>query len=54
MKYYFWHGHNNVLVLELRNVAYWYQSAAAAVPSNPSRNVWRDAWRKSKGNDKKL
>jgi hypothetical protein len=62
------HGHNNVLALELRSVAYWYQHVAAAVPSIKSKeerelkplinpvdfHKWRDAWRKSKGNDKKL
>lgn len=62
------HGHNNVLALELRSVAYWYQSQAVGVPSirpkaerevTPLINTvdihkWRDAWRKSKGNEKKL
>jgi hypothetical protein len=62
------HGHNNVLVLDLRSVAYWYQSQAAGVPAirpkaerelkpliNPvDIHKWRDAWRKSKPDDKKL
>ncbi|HYC85353.1 MAG TPA: glycoside hydrolase family 172 protein [Chryseosolibacter sp.] len=62
------HGHNNVLVLDLRSVAYWYLSQPAAVPAirpKTEREVrhlinpvdihrWRDAWRKAKGNDPKL
>ncbi len=62
------HGHNNALVLDLRSVAYWYQSDAVAVPAIPSReedqlmppitpvevHKWRDAWRQSKGNGKLL
>ncbi|HTE27704.1 glycoside hydrolase family 172 protein [Flavitalea sp.] len=62
------HGHNNVLVLELRSVAYWYQSEAAQVPSIKSKTErkpmpiinpvdvhrWRDVWRKSKGDSLKL
>lgn len=57
------HGHNNVLILDLRSVAYWYQSQAARVPAIKSKkdrepmpmitpvdiHKWRDAWRKSKG-----
>jgi D-arabinan exo alpha-(1,3)/(1,5)-arabinofuranosidase (non-reducing end) len=57
------HGHNNVLILDLRSVAYWYQSQAAGVsPIRPKKerepmpmitpvdiHKWRDAWRKSKG-----
>jgi hypothetical protein len=31
------HGHNNVLILELRTVAYWYQSKAARIPSLKSK-----------------
>ena len=62
------HGHNNVLVLDLRSVAYWYQSVASGVPSIQSAkdcrvmhqinsvdiHKWRDAWRKSKGDGTKL
>lgn len=62
------HGHNNVLVLDLRSVAYWYQSAATGVPAIPAKaeratlpqinpvdiHRWRDAWRKSKQNNTKL
>ena len=62
------HGHNNVLILDLRSVAYWYQSQAARVPAikgkkdrepmpliNPvDIHRWRDAWRKSKGDGTKL
>jgi hypothetical protein len=62
------HGHNNVLTLDLRSVAYWYQSQASGVPAIQSKkdrevmpiitpveiHKWRDAWRKSKGNGKKL
>jgi D-arabinan exo alpha-(1,3)/(1,5)-arabinofuranosidase (non-reducing end) len=58
------HGHNNNLVLDLRTVAYWYQSAATAVPeiaplqqrqpmpmiSPVDIHKWRDAWRKANGN----
>jgi hypothetical protein len=57
------HGHNNVLILELRSVAYWYQSEASMVPTIKSKedrklmpvlgpvdaHRWRDAWRKAKG-----
>lgn len=57
------HGHNNVLILELRTVAYWYQTVAAGVPAVKAKqdrkpmpvvspvemHKWRDAWRKSKG-----
>jgi hypothetical protein len=59
------HGSNNVLTLDLASVAYWYQDAAAAVPSIPNAAArkpmpmigpadihrWRNEWRKSKGND---
>ena len=62
------HGHNNVLILDLRSVAYWYQSQADRVPAikpkkerepmpliNPvDIHKWRDAWRKSKGDGTKL
>ncbi len=62
------HGHNNVLVLDLRSVAYWYQSVSTGVPAIPSKaeratlsqinpvdiHRWRDAWRKSKQNNTKL
>jgi hypothetical protein len=62
------HGHNNVLILELRTVAYWYQSEAARVAtikpkeerkpmpviSPVDMHKWRDAWRKSKGDGLKL
>ncbi len=57
------HGHNNVLTLELRSVAYWYQTEAARVPSIKSKDArkplpvigpvdmhrWRNEWRKAKG-----
>lgn len=62
------HGHNNVLILELRTVAYWYQSEAARVPaikpkaerkpmpvvSPVDMHKWRDQWRKAKGDGLKL
>jgi len=62
------HGHNNVLILELRTVAYWYQSEAARVPAIKSKaerkpmpvigpvdmHKWRDQWRKAKGDGQKL
>lgn len=62
------HGHNNVLVLDLRSVAYWYLAQATGVPAIPPKaerevmhkinsvdiHKWRDAWRKSKGNGTKL
>ncbi|HTI07478.1 MAG TPA: glycoside hydrolase family 172 protein [Puia sp.] len=62
------HGHNNVLTLDLASVAYWYLSEATPVPAIPDKegrklkpfiNIgdihrWRDAWRKSKGNDPAL
>jgi len=62
------HGHNNVLTLDLASVAYWYQSEASPIPSIPDKegrklkpfiNIgdihrWRDAWRKSRGNDPAL
>ncbi|SDM17606.1 Protein of unknown function [Catalinimonas alkaloidigena] len=58
------HGHNNVLVMDLRSVAYWYLSEATAVPAIPPKAErafrpeitpvdvmrWREAWRQSKGN----
>lgn len=61
------HGHNNVLILDLASVAYWYQSEAAKLPSPLSKqerepmrvtnNVdihkWREAWRRARGNGKK-
>jgi hypothetical protein len=57
------HGHNNVLILEMRTVAYWYQSEASRIPSikpkdqrkplpivNPvDMHRWRDVWRKQTG-----
>jgi len=62
------HGHNDVLILDLRSVAYWYQSQADRVPSIKAKkdretmpminpvdiHKWRDAWRKSKGDGVKL
>jgi hypothetical protein len=62
------HGHNNCLTLELSTVAYWYQSEAVKVPEIVGVNdrkpkpvidvvdihLWRDAWRKSKGNSPNL
>lgn len=62
------HGHNNVLILELRTVAYWYQAEASRVPAIKSKqerkpmpvvspvdmHKWRDAWRKTKGDGQKL
>ena len=62
------HGHNNALILELRSVAYWYQTAASQVPAIKSKadrkpmpivspidvHRWRDVWRKSKGDSLKL
>jgi hypothetical protein len=62
------HGHNNVLVLEMRTVAYWYQSEASRLPGMKSKeerkimhivhpvemHKWRDAWRKGKGDGLKL
>ncbi|MET0243819.1 MAG: glycoside hydrolase family 172 protein [Flavitalea sp.] len=58
------HGHNNALTLDLRTVAYWYQSVASGVPdvvpasqrqpmpfiSPVEIHKWRDAWRKANGN----
>jgi hypothetical protein len=57
------HGHNNVLILDLASVAYWYQSEAAKLPApltkeqrqfmpltnNVDIHKWREAWRRSKG-----
>jgi Protein of unknown function (DUF2961). len=62
------HGHNNVLTLDLRSVAYWYLAQATGVPEikpkserevmhqiNPvDIHKWRDAWRKSKGHETTL
>lgn len=62
------HGSNNNLTLDLGSVAYWYQDKAVALPKAPTKEQralrpfikfedmhrWRDAWRKSKGNDSKL
>jgi hypothetical protein len=62
------HGHNDVLILDLRSVAYWYQTVATGVPSIKAKDErqvmrlinpvdihkWRDAWLKSKGNAKNL
>jgi hypothetical protein len=58
------HGHNNNLTLDLASVAYWYQQNAAPIPRsftkeerkpmpdiNPANiHIWRDAWRKARGN----
>ncbi len=61
------HGHNNCLTLDLITVAYWYQQEPhrpfpALRPKEERQNmpeitpsnihVWRDAWRKSQGNQK--
>ncbi len=57
------HGHNNVLILEMRTVAYWYQSEASRIPSIKTKEQrkplpivtpidmhrWRDVWRKQTG-----
>lgn len=57
------HGHNNVLILDLASVAYWYQSEAAKLPSPLTKeqrqympltnsvdiHKWREAWRRNKG-----
>ena len=65
MKFTIEHGSNNVLTLDLASVAYWYQDKASRIPSipnaasrEPKRMIgpvdihrWRDAWRKSRGND---
>ncbi|MEA5081561.1 MAG: glycoside hydrolase family 172 protein [Dysgonamonadaceae bacterium] len=62
------HGSNNNLTLDLASVAYWYQDKAVVLPSAPTKvqrslkpfinhmdmHRWRDAWRKSKGNDPNL
>ncbi|HBL34272.1 MAG TPA: hypothetical protein DDZ96_10725 [Porphyromonadaceae bacterium] len=62
------HGHDNNLTLDLATVAYWYQDKAASLPLAPTKeqrkpkpfinhmdmHKWRDAWRKTKGNDPKL
>jgi hypothetical protein len=63
------HGHDNNLTLDLATVAYWYQTEPhktfAAFPDKDSRKLmpsigaseihrWRDAWRKSMGNGRKL
>jgi hypothetical protein len=62
------HGHNNVLILDLASVAYWYQSEAGKIPGLQSKaerqpmpvtnNVdihkWREAWRRANGNGMKL
>ncbi|MEQ9439068.1 MAG: DUF2961 domain-containing protein [Cyclobacteriaceae bacterium] len=63
------HGHNNNLTLDLASVAYWYQSKPfpkfpkmqsvkerSPLPSPTVQDMhrWRDAWRKSMGNDRKL
>ena len=63
------HGHDNNLTLDLATVAYWYQTephkAFTAFPDKESRKLmpsigasdihrWRDAWRKSMGNGRKL
>jgi hypothetical protein len=65
MKFTIEHGSNNVLTLDLASVAYWYQDKASRIPSIPNAasrqpkgmispvdiHRWRDAWRKSRGND---
>jgi hypothetical protein len=57
------HGHNNVLILDLASVAYWYQAEAAKLPApltkeqrqfmpltnNVDIHKWREAWRRGKG-----
>lgn len=62
------HGSNNNLTLDLASVAYWYQDSAVALPAAPTKEQralkpfinykdmhrWRDAWRKSKGNEPTL
>lgn len=62
------HGHNNVLILDLASVAYWYQSEAVKIPPLQSKEErkpmpvansidvhrWREAWRRAKGNGTKL
>lgn len=62
------HGHNNCLTLDIATVSYWYQDKAVAVPAIPDKagrklkpminermiHRWRDAWRKSMGNDPAL
>jgi hypothetical protein len=62
------HGHENNMTLDLATVAYWYQTEASVLPPAPTKEArqpkqfirvedihrWRDAWRKSKGNDPKL
>jgi hypothetical protein len=63
------HGHNNSLTLDLASVAYWYQVEPHKVfppliskaERQPNRfigprdiHIWRQEWRKSKGNDTKL
>jgi hypothetical protein len=62
------HGHNNCLTLDLASVAYWYQEKASPLPKSVSKeerkpkpfigpselHLWRDAWRKDKGNNEKL
>lgn len=59
------HGSNNNLTLDIATVAYWYQDSAAPLPLAPTKEQralkpfinykdmhrWRDAWRKSKGNN---
>lgn len=62
------HGHANVLTLDLASVAYWYQESASRIPAIAGKeerkpmpfvrpadiHIWRDAWRESKGGDRKL
>jgi hypothetical protein len=62
------HGHNNVLTLDLRSVAYWYTAVATGVPAIKAKkdrepmplinavdmHRWRDSWRRDKGNGEKL
>lgn len=63
------HGHGNVLTLDLRSVAYWYQAEPhkpfPALPSTEERapqppvgpveiHRWRDAWRQQQGADSTL
>jgi hypothetical protein len=62
------HGHNNVLALDVRTVAYWYQTQATQVPAIKTQkerapmpmitpvdiHKWRDSWRREKKSEKKL
>jgi hypothetical protein len=62
------HGHGNNMTLDIATVAYWYQSEATQLPPAPSKtdrqpkpiitskdiHLWRQEWRKNKGNVSKL